>query len=339
MSEFDVAITVAEHLPSLPPDRAGNPFNFTNDVFRFLTRWCAAYGSSIPIDQPAYCCFIGCERVTTTAEDLGGFIERPMFRDDTPQDLLGNIYLASEPLIKVFSRVVATQSLAQCEAEVAQLGLPDGPVVIFNAAERRMFWKLKGAESYSTLVLAQSQLKLTSDDFENALTQFHRTYTETPSGFGDIWEDAGQMITRRNTERGIRNNLYLFLRNLMPDWAVFCEYYNPAGRADLLVHFHEAAKTFAIELKVLRAFRLSKGVRKAVSEKFNAWWGARGIAQAHSYKQCEPKISKGYACCFDARKDNAEISALDDLAKKLDVNYLRFYMFNSADRLHESYLN
>lgn len=341
MSDPKVQKTVAAQVAFLPPAKAGNPFNFINDVFKFLTRWCAAYHTSVPLTQPAYCCFVGCDRVTTIAVGFGGFLERPMFRDDTPQDLLGSVYLASEPLTKIYSRAASLQNLGQCEALAAELGQASRPIVIFNAAEKRMFWKLPADEHYSSLVITHSENKLTSAGFDDALERFHRAYTEAPNGFSDAWDDPGQLITRRNLERRIRNDLFLFLRNLMQhDWAVFCEYYNPAGSADLLVLFLESSETFAVELKVLRGYRLSKkGERKSVSEKFNEWWASRGIAQAYSYKRADSRISEGYACSFDARADNTNIPSLEIFANKLNVRHRKFYMFNSADRLHESHLN
>jgi hypothetical protein len=341
MSDPKVQTTVAAHVPFLSPAKAGDPFNFVNEVLKFLTRWSAVYHASVPLGQPAYCCFIGCDRVSSIADGFGGFIERPMFRDDTPQDLLGSVYLASEPLTKIYSRGASFQNLGQCEAVAAELGQASRPIVIFNAAERRMFWKLPADGNYSSLVITHSEDKLTSAGFDDALDRFHRAYTETPNGWCDAWDDPGQLITRRNLERIIRNNLFLFLRTLVRnDLAVFCEYYNPAGRADLLVLFLETSEAFAVELKVLRSYHMSKGgSRKSMSAKFNEWWASRGIAQAYSYKRAESRISAGYACSFDARADNTDIPSLEILANKLNVKHRKFYMFNSADRLHKSHLN
>ena len=121
-------------------------------------------------------------------------------------------------------------------------------------------------------------------------------------------------------------------------FAVMREFFGSAGRADLLVYFQAEKQVFYIELKVLREYRLKRGKPYHVSENFNVRWAKMGIVQAYSYKRSHRSIGVGYACCFDARKKNEELPGVDEFADKLDVQYRRFFMYPSADDLHEALL-
>ena len=339
MSDEKAELVLVRELPRIPPGSAGDPFNFINEILQFLTRWCSAYPHSIELGNPAYCCFIGCDRVTTVAESSADFVLRSLFREDTPQDLLAYIYLCAFPLNKVYARPVNLSNLAECEAVIADFGGVQRPSVIFNAADRRVLWRMPGSASlHQVIIRTEPAPKLMSSEFDKALDDFHYEYTEAPDGLSAPWENASEWLPKPQLEREIRNDLFVYLRNLMQDhFAVFREFFGSSGRADLLVHFHTEAKTFYIELKVLREFRLQRGVRiRHVSANFNLRWGKLGLAQAYSYKRSNRHIGIAYACCFDARKKDDELPELVDLAKKFDVEYRRFFMYPSAENLHEA---
>lgn len=341
MNDDKIDQFLQQELPHLPPLAAGERFNFVDEVLGFLRKWHSAYCSSIPLGHPAYCCFVGHERITDAVKATEGFSERALFRDDTPPDLLGHCYFCSFPFNRVYAKANKMANLDECMAFIEELGGSDQPFIIFNAPARRVFWRARKAEPLHQVVLSEgSVVKFTSGHFEEALQRFHIDYTETPEGLCNPWENAKQLLTQSHLEAGIRNHLYVFMKYEMEDChAVIREYQAPAGRADLKIYFHAERKAIFIELKVLREFRRNKNGRKHVPEKVNIRWGKKGIAQAYAYKRSQRGAAIAYACCFDARKDNEELPQLVDLAEKCGVLYKRYFMCSSTDQLHDSITN
>lgn len=327
-----------EDLSRLPPARAGDPFNFINSVLDFLTRWCSTYSVSISLADEAYCCFVGFERVTAAVHAAGSFEECPFFRDDTPQDLLGKIYFCSSTCTAVFSRKGTFKNLGQCHAVIDELRAVDRPMVIFNAAERTVLWRVaKKAEIHQAVLRPQPVPKLTSEDFDKALEDFHYEYTATPQGLTKPWENAGKLLTKLDLEQEIRDDLFVYLRFLMQEpFAVQREFFGAAGRSDLFVYFYLEKRAIYVELKVLRAFVKKGKYRVAVPAQEAAERGSEGIAQASDYKKSNRDVGVAYACCFDARSENLEIEELVHIASQLNVEYRRFFMYQSAALLHEA---
>lgn len=325
-------------LPRLAPAGASDAFNFINSVMEFLIRWCSTYRSPVTLSGEAYCCFVGFDRVTQAVEAHGEFENQAFFRDDTPQDLLGHIYFSSLTCSSVFRRKSVLKSFDDCEELLHALGVADQPVILFNAADRKMLYRISKKDQPRQKVLRQEPApKLTSTEFDKALLDFHYEFTATPQGITKPWENAKLFLTRTYLEAEIRDDLFLHLRSLMQEqMAVIREFYSPAGRTDLLVVFRAEEVVFYIELKVLRGFtRRGKGA-KPVPEQEIVDWGKKGIAQAFNYKRTNANIGTAYACCFDARSENRELDELVQFAKRMSVEYRRFYMYSSADLFHAS---
>jgi hypothetical protein len=327
-----------QELPRLAPAGASDAFNFINGVMEFLIRWCSTYKSSVTLSAEAYCCFVGFDRVNQAVEAHSDFNNRAYFRDDTPQDLLGHVYFSSLTCSLVFGRKSLLKSFDDCEALLRALGVADQPIVLFNAADRKMLWRInKIGEPRQTILRQEPAPKLSSAEFDKALEDFHYEFTATPQGITKPWENAKLLLTRTYLEAEIRDDLFLHLRSLMQEqMAVIREFYSPAGRTDLLVVFRSEDVVFYIELKVLRRFtKQGKGVRE-VPEQEIVDWGKKGIAQAFNYKRTNANIGTAYACCFDARSENRELDELIQFAKKMSVEYRRYYMYSSADLFHAS---
>ena len=191
-----------KELPLLPPGAAGDPFNFVNEVLHFLTRWCTAYASSIPLGQPAYCCFIGSERVASEAQSHSDLEQRPLFREDTPQNLLGHIFLCSFPFNNVFGRSANFANFADCEKAILALGGTEHPTIVFNAADRRVLWRVPGSSSLHQVIIRTTPAPLLlSAEFDKALDDFHYEYTVTPDGLSASWDNATDLLTKPQLER------------------------------------------------------------------------------------------------------------------------------------------
>jgi hypothetical protein len=340
LSEGKTDQFLTRELPHLPPSSAGAPFNFVNEVLEFLCRWCSTYPGTIQLGAPAYCCFIGVERVASEVPLDPAFLECPLFREDTPQDLLDQVYISAFPLSRVFARKARFQKNHDCVALIGELGMQARPIVIFNAANRSVLWRIEGDEFHQTTLALSQAPKLLSKDFDRTLKDFHIEYTATPQGLTKPWLSVRQLLTKHELEEEIRDDLYIYLRFKMQDqFAVLREFYASTGRTDLLVCFHEEKQTLYVELKVLRSFQKSGANRTAVSETEILDWGKKGIAQAYSYRLASQGVGVSYACCFDARGKDEEIQALVDFAKQMNVQYRRFFIHTSAESLHRSFMS
>ena len=267
-----------QELPRLAPAGAGAPFNFINSVMEFLIRWCSTYRSPAELSAEAYCCFVGFDRVTQAVKAHDAFENRPFFRDDTPQDLLGHIYFSSLTCSSVFCRKSVLRSFDDCEALFEKLGVVDQPIVLFNAADRKMLWRInKKGEPRQAVLRQEPAPQLTSAEFDKALRDFHYEFTATPQGITKPWENAKRFITKADLEAEIRDDLFLHFRSLMQEqMAVIREFYNPAGRTDLLVVFRAERVVFYVELKVLRGFKKRGRGARAVPEQEILNWGKEG---------------------------------------------------------------
>ncbi len=330
-----------EELRILPPSHAGDPFNFVNEVLIFLQRWCNGYNYAPDLNKPAYCCFIGFERVVTVAAEMPDVIECKYFKEDTPQDLLGRTYISSLPLNRVFARPEKLQSLADCRKTIESLGACSQPYVIFNATDRRVLWQsVKSNELRHGVLRKCEPSKLSSKDFDQTLQDFHFEYTATPQGLSKPWLSAPKLLTKQDLEEEIRDDLFVFLRFLIGDqFAVIREFHGSAGRTDLLVNFHSEGVILYIELKVLRSFTKSGSDRKKVKDDEVVEWGKKGIAQAHFYRLSNRRVGVSYACCFDGREKDVEINELVDFANTHQVRYRRYFMHSSAPSLHASIMS
>jgi hypothetical protein len=327
-----------QELPRFAPAAAGDPFNFVTTVMEFLIRWCSTYQLPTELSAEAYCCFVGFDRVNDATEKCSGFDARPYFRDDTPQDLLGNVYFSSLTCSSVFCRKCKLKSFADCETLITELGVGDQPVVLFNAANGKILWRINNQTEVRQAILKREPMpRLTSADFDKALLNFHYEYTAAPQGYTKPWENAAKLITKHDLEAEIRDDLFLCLRFLMQEQlAVIREFFGSIGRTDLLVVFRAEDVVVYVELKVLRSFVKAGKSRKPVPKSETVDWGKKGIAQAFNYKRTNANIGTAYACCFDARSEDSEIKELVAFAKDRSVEYRRFYMYSSADLFHAS---
>jgi len=338
MSDPKVQTLVTHEVFQLPPAAAGEPFNFINEALHFLARWCAAYPGPLAHGAPSYVCLIGCERINDVVAGRANCTECKLFRDDTPADLLGRLYFCSYPFTRVFAQTTTLSSLNDCEAAVAAAGLTDCPVIFYNAAEHRILWRLNSGSELRQLILrAPSDSKLTSAKFDELLVEFHRNYTESPQGYTKPWYSAAKYLTKHELEEEIRDDLYLFLQHLSPEpMAVLREFYNPAGRTDLLVCFRDEKLIYYVELKVLRAWTKNGSARSQEKPEDILNWGKKGVVQVVTYRRQKNYPGAGYACCFDARERDEELPELVAFAKEQGVEYRRYFMFNSSEALQAS---
>ncbi|PYP88740.1 MAG: hypothetical protein DMF61_06035 [Blastocatellia bacterium AA13] len=322
---------VESELADLSVSSADDPLNFIDEVIAWLHRWANTYEIQISLDKPAYCCFVGCDRVAQVAESLGEFSLQRHFRDDTPQDLLGRVYISSPTLHSVFSRDIAAASIEGLENELERLGLTSHAVVIFNAGSKRALWRTATRRELTTIQIGGAfDAVLRSEDFEKQLKNFYVDYLATPQGFARPWKNASKLKTKDELELEVRNCLLMFLRlQYKTSLWVIPESHESTGRADLKVFFIEERVVYFLELKVFRA---------SDSESYTLDWGKKGIAQAHSYRLANDQCQVAYACCYDARGRDVEIAELVTYANTMNVLYRRYFMYQSSENFHRSFM-
>jgi hypothetical protein len=336
----DLRSFLDSELADLPVGSAEDPVNFVEEVVGWLTRWATTYDVEIGLEKPAYCCFVKCDRVREVAETQGGFSLRKYFRDDTPQNLLGQIYLCSPTLQSVFSKDVVVTSIDDLEKEVTRLGLTEHAIVVFNAASKQAFWRYESTAELVPIKLdADATDQLNSEDFDEELTRFHVECTATPQGYVRPWKSAKKLLTKDDLELEIRDHLCLFLKLKHKKWLLVTrESFEPTGRADLKVYFIAERVSFFLELKVFRAFERSGTTVKSVSQNETIDWGKMGVAQAHSYRIANDPTGAAYACCYDARGTDSEIDEVKDYAESMSVRYRRYFIYQSAEAFQRSFI-
>lgn len=329
---------VASSLPSMPPSDAEDPLNFVDLVVKWLHQWVIAYPGAVPHDTPAYCCFVLCDRVVKVADALSGFKARPYFRDDTPQDTMGHIYLCSFTLQTVFAKACNVSNIDDLITELDKLGLGKLPLVVHNGASKRALWRVSNDLDFTAVeVGAKARRPLRSRDFDKELQRFHLKYTSTPLGWAMPWKDPKKLQTKDNLEVEIRNWLCVSLRLTYEDsLAVSIEHQEPTGRADLKILFITEGLPYFLELKVFRKVRPVNEKLISVSKAATIRTGKEGITQAQVYLQANDDFGVAYACCYDARGNDEELEEVKQFAKSMNVRYRRYYMFPSAPALHKA---
>jgi hypothetical protein len=170
----------------------------------------------VQLADEAYCCFVGFERVTEAVSTAGDFLLCPFFREDTPQDLLGKVYFASDTCSAVYAREVPMKNLGHCDAFLKELEVTERPIVIFNGADRKVLWRVDpNAEMRQVILRPQPVPKMTSAEFDQTLVDFHKEYTETPQGLTKPWLSAPKLLTKADLEEEIRDDLFVYLRFMM----------------------------------------------------------------------------------------------------------------------------
>lgn len=338
MTDEETRQFVEDELANLSVGEAEDPVNFVDEVVSFLQGWSNIYDSPVTHDKPAYSCFVKCDRVTQVADSLEGFSLQRNFRDDTPQNLLGQIYLCSSTLQTVYSKPINVANSEEVEREIESLSFGPQVVVIFNAANKKASWRTNAnAELAPILVTGSSPDDLLTKDFDNELVQFHIECTATPSGYAHPWKSAAKLLPRENLENGIRDSLCLFLRpRNRKSLMVTREPMEPTGRADLKVYFIAERVAYFLELKVLKV-KESNGTK--VPEAKMVDWAKKGVAQAHSYRLANDPLGVAYACCYDARGKDEEIKELEEYARSMNVVCRRYFMYPSPEEFQRSFMN
>jgi hypothetical protein len=105
---------------------------------------------------------------------------------------------------------------------------------------------------------------------------------------------------------------------------------------DILVNAHALELGLGpcvIEIKVLR----SNSKKKKLAPALALWWANKGVIQANLYRSdiCAPSA---YMCAFDARNLDENMPETESLAKKMNVQFRKYFMYRSTGDLQAAEL-
>jgi len=260
----------------------------------------------------------------------------------TSTDISGKIIFANANLRSAYYSKTPIKTTEQGAILLSGLGLQNAPCIIFKPAEEfKIAWSPDGistSPSNITHLPIKGLDKVSKEELDEVLKDFHKRNTEFPNGTAMVWDSATKRIVIRNCEASIRDSLHRHLRDRVfasNAKLILREYELENGRVDIwiapsVVRPHTGA--CLIELKVLRSrpFSGSSSNNATYSSNTNERWARRGVNQAARYKAID-NADLGYTCCFDARDDDNELPDIVKLANEKDVCFRRYFMYSSTD--------
>jgi hypothetical protein len=326
----DVFVT---KLGEVPPGSAGQLRTYLLEVHRCCVRSIAAKGAGSAV------AFVLSDRIDLDPEyeaHTSAFSQVARLDMQDSGKLDGPILLTTANLRLVFKCGAAEPNVVGIVARLRELGLGARPTIVFVPAERTLTF-------YQTGVDNKAQIKtdallgggLDPSNILGLVDHFHENWTRFPDGFGSCWDNATDRIVHRNSERHVRDNLYVFLSMVVyTSRYVIREHQLPNGRVDIFVFGVTIGPTDdshrVIELKVLRSRTIGwKGKKtRQYSEKANQRYVEQGVRQAGRYRLTAGAV-EAFLFCFDARISDLDINVLA-LSTSSSVTYRRYFMESTA---------
>ncbi|MBD3849395.1 hypothetical protein IED13_27160 [Bosea sp. SSUT16] len=319
--------------PSFPASDEGLEAQFFSSAHRFFRDWLDDKGGS---KEGAAPCVVILSRAI--AQDMKRLSAKKFwyFASTADADIEGKIFVASYDL-----KVVAEVPFSTCGHQNAlgealvKLGLDSSAHCLLRGDRAEMYLCPAGLNGGSTrlYVRPSSAVQLDAPAIDFQLWEFHRTFTQTPSGILLPWKGkADDRITIENAELRISLMLGFFLRIAVGQDNVTVEDQTPHGRVDVKISRHamkdELGPT-ALECKVLRTRASAGKTARNVPADEMIKHASDGVQQAIEYRK-DLKGKLAYLCCFDARDTDEDQPDIVMLAAANDVTLRRYYMYSSA---------
>lgn len=260
------------------------------------------------------------------------------FRSTHDRPIEGEIYIANDDLTIV--AVLPGKKLASAAAianHLIALELDTSAHSILRIERGEMILARDGVLGVNSCVKVElgAPQRLSQMDLERQIWEFHRKFTQTPSGFLLCWRGSPKdRLTVEQLERQISGLLAFYLGREVGFDLVSMENYTPHGRVDVKVSgpaMLEGIGPCALELKVLRSREgATKAKSTSVSVAAMVKHASEGVQQAVEYrKDLDAKLA--YLCCFDARATDADQPAVHKLAVDQDILLRRYFMYDSPE--------
>lgn len=327
----ELATTFGPDIPRFSASDEGLAAGFLATVHDYVRSWLEENGST----EVPPCAFVQSRMIEIQAADLGAPL-KPYFCSMPDGEIGGRLFIANDDLSQVHELDLGCSTVEQLGRALADRGLEMQTHAIFRPDRGELIvcemgWS--GATRREKVRL--SHTRLTTRQLELTIWQFHREFTQTPSGLLHCWRGkAAHRVTAEKLERSISAMLWRELAMMVGRDSVVMEPEGPHGRADVFVNCHGMANSVGaciLELKVLRSRRYSSRA-KAGWVPFNdadmIEHASDGIMQARNYLD-DQRARRAYLLCFDARLADVDQPEVLALARRLKVKVRRYFMYAS----------
>lgn len=323
-------------IPGMPASNEGLEAEFFAQAYQFARSWLTERGGKVTDAKPAV--MVLSRAIQQDSQRLQAK-PRPYFCAMPDRDCDGQMLIANDD----FSRVVQLEDVAIDDVTDAadlleQLGLNDCAHVVFRPDRGELILMREGLLGTPKLVpiTLGAPVRLSQVDLERKIWVFHTEFTQTPSGYINCWRGkASDRVPIEELERQVSALLGFYLRTIVGYENISIEHHTSHGRVDVAVFspaMLSGLGSCAIELKVLRSrqWRSTTKGWDSVNEDAMIRHASEGVQQAVDYRT---KLGGNiaYLCCFDARIDDVDQSAVAGLASKKKVDLRRYYMYDSQD--------
>lgn len=327
--------------PNLPASDEGLEAEFFLKVYEFSRSWLVDAGSRA--EKAAPCAFLLSRAIRQDMERLGAEVVH-YFAATPDADIEGKIFIANDDL-----SIVAMVPTGQ-KADVAQIGkcivdldLTAMPHAVVRLSRSEMIICKNGLPGGSEpmAIKQYSEVRLSELQLEKLMWEFHRAFTQTPSGYLHCWRGSpATRVTSEELERQISGIMSFYLgKEVGPDH-VTAEHHTPHGRIDIKLSapvLEEGKGPCALELKILRSRQFSKNAKDGytpVSAPSMVKYAKEGVDQACEYRE-DIDAKTAYAIFFDARFDDEDQVEVVDYAALRGISMKRYFMYDSP-RAHRS---
>lgn len=251
-------------------------------------------------------------------------------------DVGGRIYIANDDLTIVAALPGRKCAHPSAVAErLIELGLDKGAHCVLRPDRAEMILSRNGVLGSNSCVKVElgAPQRLTQIELEQQIWEFHRKFTQTPSGFLLCWKGSPKdRLTIEQLERQISGLLAFYLGREVGFDLVSMENYTPHGRVDVKVSgpaMLAGIGPCALELKVLRSREgPTKAKSTSVSVAAMVKHASDGVQQAVEYRK-DIGATLAYLCCFDARSHDVDQPVVQKLAAANNILLRRYYMYES----------
>jgi hypothetical protein len=322
-----IEILRAERLGSEDPISAED--QFINDVARWLQRW-LDHSDSAQVKVSKASVFLFASDVDAE-ELLEGLELAPSFRMLSDQDLDGQVHACSLGLRKVARKTVTFNDASSALKWLTKSVGAEVTALIFVPKMRKAMVRRRSADANDCETLEFGVAAGTVFDFsqvDGLLDRFHEDWTKSHQGRCRVWAKAKERKLNTLAEQQIQGCLrgYFDLTVRPKGVLVEEEFFTHLGRGDVrLIRWKQSGskpsdaeiEVCIMELKVLRPEK---------SANSNLQWALSGIQQALDYRAAENYGGPSYLCCFDGRKVDADMPAVEAQAKVVGVISKRYFM-------------
>ncbi|MBX9801372.1 MAG: hypothetical protein K2Y04_01270 [Caulobacteraceae bacterium] len=320
-------------VPHLPASNEGLEGEFLARAYDYTRRWLLDKNGPVLGANP--CAFVLSRAINQDVSRLEASIIHYL-NSTVDAEVCGGVFITNEDF-SIVARLPHQDcgDLRQIVTALRAADLHAEPHTVFRPSRGELILCKGGVLGKNSCVpiVLDPHKQLSASDLERHIWEFHRQYTQTPSGDLLPWKGAAaNRITIEALEVRISKLLTVHLRRLVGLDNVRMEEQTSHGRVDVSIVGAAMASGVggcALELKVLRSKKTAGARTVNVTLEDMLEYAKEGIGQAVEYRQ-DVGANLAYLCCFDARlidEDQPEVIAL---GKSKNVEVRRYFMYAST---------